>query len=271
MDEKVEALQVELERVKEENSDLRLMLEVLSNKHKNLQSQIRDINKESEQIIGFNNNSMHIVDYSTNCKRPRLVEFPTAKKPLQIFVRTNPNDDTLIIRDGYQWRKYGQKVTKDNASPRAYFRCSMAPSCPAKKKVQKCIDDKSILVATYDGEHNHAAIHDSLIPSSSTPKGSVANNINNNYCKNNDLPFTILENDDKKYWPHQRDSVRLCCDGDVTMQKSDHRGNTKIEEYASSLIKDPEFTAALAEAVARTITGQSKEQDLNLNLGLPEE
>ncbi|MED6170824.1 hypothetical protein PIB30_034818 [Stylosanthes scabra] len=258
MDEKVEGLQVELERVKEENSDLRLMLEVLSSKYKSLQTQIQDINKESEQIIGFNNNnSMHrIVDYSTNCKRPRLVEFPTAKKPLQIFARTNPKDDTLIIRDGYQWRKYGQKVTKDNASPRAYFRCSMAPTCPAKKKVQKCIDDKSILVATYDGEHNHAAIHDSLIPSSSTPKGSVANNITNNYnnyhyCKNNDLPFTILEND--KNWPHQR-------------------GSSKIEEYASSLIKDPEFTAALAEAVARTITHQSnKEQDLDLNLGLPQE
>ncbi|XLU21235.1 hypothetical protein S245_057301 [Arachis hypogaea] len=258
MDEKVEALQVELQRVKEENSALRLMFEVLSNKFKSLQSQIQDINKESEQIIGFNN-SMPIVD-STNCKRPRL-EFPTAKRPLQIFVRTNPKDDTFMIRDGYQWRKYGQKVTKDNVSPRAYFRCSMAPSCPAKKKVQKCIHDKSILVATYDGEHNHAAIQDSSMPSSSTPKGSVANKNNNNNSKNNnDLPLPILEN--YKKWSHQTDSIRLYCD-DVTMQKS----NTKIEEYANSLIKDPEFTAALAEAVARTITGQSKEQDLNLNLG----
>lgn len=131
--------------------------------------------------------------------------------------------------------------------------------------MQRCIHDKSILAATYDGEHNHGALHESFIPSSSTPKGSVANN----------LPLTILENDKEAMnidhalsgWPHQTDT-RLCED---VMQQSDHRGNIKIEECASSLLKDPEFTAALAEAVARTITGQHKQQGLNLNLGLPEE
>ncbi|WVZ64969.1 hypothetical protein U9M48_014409 [Paspalum notatum var. saurae] len=74
-----------------------------------------------------------------------------------VCARAEPADaDANHLNDGYHWRKYGQKVTRDNPYPRAYFRCAHSPSCPIKKKVQRSAEDKLMLVATYEGEHNHA-------------------------------------------------------------------------------------------------------------------
>ncbi|CAJ1972401.1 unnamed protein product [Sphenostylis stenocarpa] len=255
----VETLKSELQRVRDENNALRLMFEVLSSKYTKLESYLQEIDKKPDK--GISSNEIESVPTFDANKRSRL-EFPTAKKPLQIFVKTHPRDDSLIVKDGYHWRKYGQKVTKDNASPRAYFRCSMAPICPAKKKVQRCLHDKSILVATYDGEHNHGALHES---SSSAPNGiSVANQLpltsiaNDKEAMNIDLALSGWSQTDRR---HSED----------VMHQHNYDSTLKVEEYVSSLIKDPEFTMSLAEAVARTITGQHKQQDLNLNLNIPEE
>ncbi|KAJ0251307.1 WRKY transcription factor 28 [Hirschfeldia incana] len=58
------------------------------------------------------------------------------------------------LEDGYRWRKYGQKAVKNSQYPRSYYRCT-TQRCNVKKRVERSFHDPTVVVTTYEGQHNH--------------------------------------------------------------------------------------------------------------------
>ncbi|WOK91414.1 hypothetical protein Cni_G00105 [Canna indica] len=74
-----------------------------------------------------------------------------ASRPRFAFQTRSASD---VLDDGYRWRKYGQKAVKNSIHPRSYYRCTHQ-ACNVKKQVQRLSEDRSIVVTTYEGVHNH--------------------------------------------------------------------------------------------------------------------
>lgn len=61
-----------------------------------------------------------------------------------------PEKPTL---DGFNWRKYGQKLVRGNAFVRSYYKCTHA-NCPARKQVERS-HDGHITEINYLSKHEH--------------------------------------------------------------------------------------------------------------------
>ena len=106
-----------------------------------------------------------------SCRKHRV------KRSIKVPAISNKLAD--IPSDEYSWRKYGQKPIKGSPHPRydqildvsrgmkfvfmkskmcgcrGYYKCSSMRGCPARKHVERCLQQPSMLIVTYEGEHNH--------------------------------------------------------------------------------------------------------------------
>uniref|UniRef100_A0A0D3BMK6 WRKY domain-containing protein n=1 Tax=Brassica oleracea var. oleracea TaxID=109376 RepID=A0A0D3BMK6_BRAOL len=129
-----------------------------------LESGSKDDNKDKEN----NQEEDKVEDHNV------VVEPPSRKRKSQVNIKENMVSNIIgvtrlnktqrvIIQveseedhpdDGFRWRKYGQKVVTGNANPRSYYRCTYT-GCEVKKLAEKNVDNVKLVVATYDGIHEH--------------------------------------------------------------------------------------------------------------------
>lgn len=105
--------------------------------------------------------------------------------------------------------------------------------------MQRSIDDQSVVIATYEGEHNHLPSPQMEPTSGSSLRASASLNTSG--------PTMTLNFGKTK--PSGSGVARNCSPSQPKMDSPQVR-QYLVEQMATSLTKDPKFTAALAAAIS---------------------
>ncbi|GLU16752.1 hypothetical protein SLE2022_331680 [Rubroshorea leprosula] len=124
----------------------------------------------------LDSNASELVNPETQASKRRKVVEKTV-----VTVKINEENAGKLKNEGlasdlWSWRKYGQKPIKGSPYPRGYYRCSTSKGCSAKKQVERCRTDASVLVITYTSSHNHPG--PDLPPNTKLPEETQPQNEN---------------------------------------------------------------------------------------------
>ncbi|CAI8599547.1 unnamed protein product [Vicia faba] len=219
----------ELERLSNENKKLTERLNLMCDNYIALQKHLNEFKSQESVTTPSRKRKIECTESCTTTKEETFID-NASPKISKVLVRTDASNTSLYVRDGYQWRKYGQKVTRDNPSPRAYFKCSFAPCCPVKKKVQRSVEDPTVLVTTYEGKHNHAH-HQGQTSSSNQSETSTHDFVPSSLAY--DLVMPRKSGVD---YGGQRSSIHQLL----------------VQQLTTSLTRDHNFRTALATAISGT-------------------
>ncbi|KAG6419408.1 hypothetical protein SASPL_121630 [Salvia splendens] len=81
------------------------------------------------------------------CSKAKEKEVKKQRQARFAFMTKSEVDN---LEDGYRWRKYGQKAVKNSPFPR----CT-SQKCIVKKRIERSYQDPSVVITTYEGQHNH--------------------------------------------------------------------------------------------------------------------